>query len=308
MADGTTTRRRLHRGEPRLPPPVPALSDRAGLRRAVPRRAARRRAGRHRRAGRGRRRAHHVRRSRFLQRPDARRCASSRRCTRAYPGGHLRRDDQGRASAAAPRRCCRGCATPAACSSRAPSSRSTTAVLALLDKGHTRAGFRRGGRPLPRRRADARADLRRLSSVDRRSTATAICSTRSRALDLVDHVAPIQLAIRLLIPSRLAAAGAAPRCGSSSATSIRQTLTLPLDASRSARRSRCSADVVGAGRPAADCGPARSCSTRSAPRARARRPAAARRTPRARRTPVPYLDEPWYCCAEPNRSSCARID
>ena len=46
------------------------------------------------------------------------------------------------------------------------------------------------------------ASCRRSSRFTRgsRSTATAICSTRIDRLDLVDHVAPIQLAIRLLIP------------------------------------------------------------------------------------------------------------
>ena len=76
---------RLHRGQPRLPASVPALSGRADLRRAVPRRAARGRAGRRRRAGRGRRRAHHLRRSRFLQRSDARDAHRRRRCTRRIP-------------------------------------------------------------------------------------------------------------------------------------------------------------------------------------------------------------------------------
>ena len=74
--------RRLHRGEPRLPAPVPPLPGRAGLQRTVPRRAAGRRAGRHRRAGRGRRRSTSP--SAIPISSTARRtpCASSRRCTR----------------------------------------------------------------------------------------------------------------------------------------------------------------------------------------------------------------------------------
>ena len=51
-------------GEPRLPAPLPALPDPAGLRRALLRGAARDRAGRHPPAGRGGRAPHHLRRSR----------------------------------------------------------------------------------------------------------------------------------------------------------------------------------------------------------------------------------------------------
>ena len=93
---------RLHRGEPRMPSSLPALSRRTGLPGAVPRRAAGHRAGRRGGADRRGRRAHHVRRSRFFQRPDAR-DANRVGDARGVSGGQLRRDDQGRAPPAPPR-------------------------------------------------------------------------------------------------------------------------------------------------------------------------------------------------------------
>ena len=73
-------------------------------------------------------------------------------------------------------------------------------MLRHLDKGHTRADvvealdiLRRGGHP------DA-PDLRRLHAVDDRATTTWTCSTSSPQHDLVEHVDPIQFAIRLLVP------------------------------------------------------------------------------------------------------------
>ncbi len=115
LGDGRGAVGRLHRSQPRLPASVPPLPGRAGLQRAVPHRAAGRRAGGHRRAGGRRRRAHHVRRSGFLQRPDAR-DAHRRSAARRASDGDLRRHDQDRASAAASRSAAAVCATPAACS------------------------------------------------------------------------------------------------------------------------------------------------------------------------------------------------
>ena len=53
---------------------------------------------------------------------------------------------------------------------------------------------------MPRRGADARADVRRVSSVARRCEDYCDLLDTIAELDLVDHVAPIQLAIRLLVP------------------------------------------------------------------------------------------------------------
>ncbi len=92
------------------------------------------------------------------------------------------------------------------------------AVLAIFDKGHTRADFveavalcRAAGVTLvptfvafhPWLTLDGYCDL--LDTID--------------GLDLVDHVAPIQLAIRLLIPAGLAAAGTRRDARASSAPS-----------------------------------------------------------------------------------------
>ena len=56
---------------------------------------------------------------------------------RALRRAHLRRDDQGGAPGGATPRCCPSCGEPAACSSPARSSRSTTACCAGSSKGHT---------------------------------------------------------------------------------------------------------------------------------------------------------------------------
>ena len=73
-------------------------------------------------------------------------------------------------------------------------------VLAQLEKGHTRADFERVVDALPRRGLAARADVRAVHAVDHARRVPAICCTTIDRLDLVEHVAPIQLAIRLLIP------------------------------------------------------------------------------------------------------------
>ena len=75
--------------------------------------------------------------------------------------------------------CCRGCATPAACSSRARSNRSTTACSRRLDKGHTRARLRARVALCREAGLTLVADLRRRSRRGRRWRATASCSRRS---------------------------------------------------------------------------------------------------------------------------------
>ena len=185
------------------------------------------------RAGGGRRAAHHLRRSRLLQRSDPRRARSSKRCTRRI-----------RTSPTTSRSRSSTCCSTATCSPRSATTGClfvTSAVesiddrmLAILDKGHTRQDVLE---------AVALCRDAGLTLVPtfvafhpwRRSRATAICCRSSKLEDLVEHVAPIQLAIRLLIPqgSRLleteeiAPPAALVRSGDA---------RLPLDASRSARR------------------------------------------------------------------------
>ena len=65
------------------------------------------------------------------------------------------------------------------CSSRPPSKSIDDGVLAQLEKGHTRAGLRAGRRAVPRGRAHAGADVRRVHAVDDARRATASCCRRS---------------------------------------------------------------------------------------------------------------------------------
>ena len=165
--------------------------------RTVPRRAARRRARRYRRAGGRRRGAHHLRRSRFLQRTDhAMRIVEALHA--AHPAvtydvtikvEHLLAASRAAAAAARNRLPVRDERRRIGRRSRARAAR----------KGHTRADFfeavalcRAGGLTLvptfvafhPWLTPRGYCDL--LDTID--------------DLDLVGHVAPIQLAIRLLIP------------------------------------------------------------------------------------------------------------
>ena len=144
-------------------------------------------------------RAHHVRRSRFLQRPGPRDARSWKRCTREWPAltydvtikvEHLLQHRD-----LLPRLRATGCLFVTSAVESLDD-----AVLERLAKGHTRADF------VEARAADARggpAARRRRSSRSRRgprARATASSCELLVELDLVDQVAPIQLAIRLLIP------------------------------------------------------------------------------------------------------------
>jgi radical SAM superfamily enzyme YgiQ (UPF0313 family) len=171
-------------------------------------------------------------------------------------------------------------------------------VLAALEKGHTRADFERvvesfrdAGLVLvptfvaftPWTTLDGYCDL--LETIDR--------------LDLVDHVAPIQLAIRLLVThgSRLLELPAIQ--------SVRQpfnprSLTYPWahpDPRVDALQQRIDAEV--GARPAAE---RRAIFDRiwTLAHEAAGRPGDCRRArPVGDGIAVPYLNEPWYCCAEP---------
>ena len=165
-----------------------------------------------------------------------------------------------------------------------------------LEKGHTRADFeravaadarglgwrwcRRSSRSRHGRRCRRYLDL--LETID--------------ALDLVEHVAPVQLAIRLLIPagSRLLEL---PDIRALVGPFDPRTLAYPWHASRSARRRAAAARVdalVGVSLTA----PRRSVFARVVRTGARRRRAGRRRGPRldmSARAAVPYLNEPWYC-------------
>ena len=145
------------------------------------------------------RRAHHVRRSRLLQRPGPRHADRGSAASR-MAGADLRRHHQGRASAASTAICCRRCSAPAARSSPAPWSRSTMRCSRSSPKA-TRAPISCEALGLMRA-----ADLPLsptfipFTSVDHAGRAIAtFCATWSE-LGLAEQVAPVQLAIRLLIP------------------------------------------------------------------------------------------------------------
>jgi hypothetical protein len=117
-------------------------------------------------------------------------------------------------------------------------------------------------------------------------------------LDLVEHVAPIQLAIRLLIPegSRLLEL---PAVRALAGPFDPKTLTYRW-AHADPRVDALQRDVtaiVGV-RLTGDRGPIFD-EIAGLAHERAGVPRRARRA-RPRGAPVPYLSEPWYCCAEPN--------
>jgi radical SAM superfamily enzyme YgiQ (UPF0313 family) len=170
-------------------------------------------------------------------------------------------------------------------------------VLALLDKGHTRADF-----------VEA-VSLCRAAGLDLVPTFVAFHPWMTLAdycelldtiagLDLIDHVAPIQLAIRLLIPSGsrlLGVEAMAPFVGPFDGKTLTYRWLHP-DPRVDALHQEISA-VVGR----------RLTSDRrevfEAISALAHQHAAVpQMSPLPRHHPraIPYLDEPWYCCAEPN--------
>ena len=155
---------RIHGGDARLQASVPALSDRADLRRAVPRRP-RRRGDRGRApAGRGRRVSRDVWRSRLLQRAASR--DGDRRAARGGVSGcHLRRDDQDRAPAETSRAAAAAARDGMSVRHQRGGSGGRWDSREAGEGAHAR-GLRRGGRAVPRGRADAGADVRGVHAVD----------------------------------------------------------------------------------------------------------------------------------------------
>jgi radical SAM superfamily enzyme YgiQ (UPF0313 family) len=170
-------------------------------------------------------------------------------------------------------------------------------VLGLLEKGHTRQDF-----------LDA-VELCRGAGLNLSPTFVAFHPWTSLAgycdlldtvesLDLVSHVAPIQLAIRLLIPSgsrMLEVDRVKPLVGDFDGRTLTYRWTHP-DARVDALQTDVSA-LVGR-RLGADRWEVFDAISRLAhERAGITRPVQRQATSRPT---VPCLDEPWYCCAEPN--------
>jgi hypothetical protein len=169
-------------------------------------------------------------------------------------------------------------------------------VLALLDKGHTRADFleavgvcRNAGLTL----------VPTFVAFHPWITLEGYCDLLDTiaALDLVDHVAPIQLAIRLLVPQSsrlLERAEVSDVIGSFD----QRTLTYRWshqDPRVDALQQEVAA-LVGHRLTSDRYGLFEEITALAHDRAGLPVPAP-RLSPRA---PVPYLSEPWYCCAEPN--------
>ena len=169
-------------------------------------------------------------------------------------------------------------------------------VLAFLEKGHTRADFL------------ATVDLCRASGLTLVPTFVAfhpwltlrdycdLLETLAR-LDLVDQVAPIQLAIRLLVPegSRLLEL---PDFRAHLARFSAATLSYPwthADREVDALHRDVTA-LVGTRLTSDRRGVFDEIRRLACARAGLRRPEPINNVS----APVPYLNEPWYCCAEPN--------
>ena len=170
-------------------------------------------------------------------------------------------------------------------------------VLAILDKGHTRAISRT---PSPRAAQAGVTLTPTFVAFHPWITLDGYCDLLDTlaGLDLVDHVAPIQLAIRLLVPrgSRLMDVEEV------------QQLVGPFDPATLAYRwTHADPRVDALHRDVNAIVGGRLASDRRAvfeeilalahQRAGTVAPALRDVAPRA---PIPYLSEPWYCCAEPN--------
>jgi radical SAM superfamily enzyme YgiQ (UPF0313 family) len=171
------------------------------------------------------------------------------------------------------------------------------AVLALLDKGHTRADF------------FAVVDLCRRAGLNFVPTFVAFhpwttlrdyCDLLDtiESLDLINHVAPIQLAIRLLVPSgsRLLEVDAIKGLiGEFDARTLTYRWAHPdpgVDRLQAEVSTLVGRRLTSDRRELFEAITAVAHERAGLPRAGAR--------PGAADVAVPYLDEPWYCCAEPN--------
>jgi len=170
-------------------------------------------------------------------------------------------------------------------------------VLKILEKGHTRDDF---VRVVSLCRAEGLVLAPTFVAFHPWLTLDGYCDLLEviEELDLVDHVAPIQLAIRLLIPNgsrlmeldevRTLTSGFDP-----TTLTYRWSHANPaLDELHQAVSAIVGVRLADDRRAVFD-----EISTLAHARAGRARPA---RTANATRAAVPYLSEPWYCCAEPN--------
>jgi hypothetical protein len=169
-------------------------------------------------------------------------------------------------------------------------------VLSLLDKGHTRRDFERA---VSLCRASKVTLVPTFVPFHPWTTLDGYCEMLDviAALELVEQVAPIQLAIRLLIPKgsrMLELADVQSAIGRFDAT----TLAYPwMHADPRVDRLQTDINVLVGGQLSADRHVMFEAIVRLAYE-RARKtvpPFTVRPTPA-----VPYIDEPWYCCAEPS--------
>jgi radical SAM superfamily enzyme YgiQ (UPF0313 family) len=170
-------------------------------------------------------------------------------------------------------------------------------VLSLLDKGHTRADFVEA---VSLCRAAGLSLVPTFVAFHPWMTVEGYCELLDTiaALDLVDHVAPIQLAIRLLIPSgsRLLDVDAMrPFVGEFDGKTLTYRWAHP-DPRVDALHAEISATV---GRKLTSDRRELFDSINALAHARASLPVPVPAVPAAHAA-IPYLDEPWYCCAEPN--------
>ena len=182
-------------------------------------------------------------------------------------------------------------------------------VLRLLDKGHTRADFVRVA-GLARD-----AGLTLSPSFMPFTPWTSLRGYRDllaliAELDLIDHVAPVQLAIRMLVPagSRLLdLAALAPFLDGYDDAALSHRWSHPDPEADRLHARVCEIVAKGEAR-----GASRRQTFAEIWRAAHRACGAAAPAPPQPRTkvdeiPVPRLSEPWYCCAEPTEGQFARI-
>ena len=170
-------------------------------------------------------------------------------------------------------------------------------VLAILDKGHTRQDFVEAVSAC----RDAGVTLTPTFVAFHPWLAlTGYCDLLDtiEALDIVQHVAPIQLAIRLLITSGsrlLELDDVRDRVGAFDPTTLAYPWTHADPAVDALYRDLTA--LVGSRLAADRVTVFDAISALAHERAHLPRPAARRREASA---PVPFMSEPWYCCAEPN--------
>ncbi len=188
------------------------------------------------------------------------------------------------------------------------------AILARLDKGHTRADFLEVARHFRELGLTLQPTFVPFTPWTTLEGYRELLRVIAEA-ELVENVAPIQLAIRLLIPGGLAPAGIGG--GARDGRSVRRARRWRIPGGM---RTRAWMNCSGARKLAVEQSEKRN-SARSESFARIWRAAAdaagsatgdangaAIWEPRpGARAEVPHLDEPWYCCAEPTREQFVSI-